>query len=294
MSDQEENAPEVLRTVKKKKPYPRRQAPLPEVKRVHTVRHHALFRPPQGQDWQPEKFERIYVSRVRTDGELEEVPKWYSYEELDDLGKLRDMFGGGVYELRAIRYDGTVYRIVRTNRLPGPPKPLYFVPEEEQEEAPELAPIAPAPSGGSADMIAIFQIMMQQSNQANERMMMMMQANQQALAQMQQHSTEVLVAALTGGKQDMPAMISALSGAMRSNNPPSAPVDPIAQTRQVMELARGLTPPKEESIGEIVGAATQALGGLAMMQQMGSQSAPPSGAPPSPPLPPNGSPPVAG
>lgn len=293
MSDQEENAPEVLRTVKKKKPYPRRQAPLPEVKRVHTVRHHALFRPPQGQDWQPEKFERIYVSRVRTDGELEEVPKWFSYEELDDIGKVRDQFGGGVYELKAIRYDGTIYRIVRTNRLPGPPKPLYHLPDEDVEEL-EEAPVVAAPTSAAGEMLGVFQLMMAESRSANERMMMMMQQNNQMMMQMSQHSTEVLVAALSGGKQDMPAMISSLAGAMRQNNPPApAPVDPITQARQVMDLAKGLTPPKEESIGEIVGAATQALGGMMMMKQMGEQNAPHSGAPPSPPLPPNGGP-VAG
>jgi hypothetical protein len=293
MSEQEASAPEVVRA-KKKKSYPRRQAPLPEVKRVHTVRHHALFRPPQGQDWQPEKFERIYVSRVRTDGELEEVPKWFSYEELDDLGKLRDMFGGGVYELKAIRYDGTIYRIVRTNRLPGPPKPLYHLPDEEEEIQEEALPLPAAPQSASGEMLGMFQLIISEGRAANERMMLMMQQNNQMMMQSQQHSTEVLVAALSGGKQDMPAMISALSGAMRQNNPPAPPpVDAIAQARQVMDLAKGLTPPKEESIGEIVGAVAQGIGAMGMMSQMAGQQAPqqaPSSGAPA--LPPSG--PVAG
>jgi hypothetical protein len=280
---------------KPRKVYPRRKAkgPDPEPKRVHTVRHHALFRPPQGQDWAPEKFERIYVSRVRTDGELEEVPKWFHPEDLDDLGKLRDQFGGGVYELRAIRFDGTVYRIVRTNRLPGPAKPLYYIPDDEEGEEDSSPPAPALPAGGSEMpmMLPFIQIMMSESRAANERMMAMMQQNNQMMMQMSQHSTEVLVAALSGNKPDVAGMVTAIATAVKPDHVPAPlgpPVDPIEQAKKAIEFAKSVTH-KEESIGEIVGAVAQGVGAFGMMQQMAQQNQPhPQPSPP--PLPPaNGS-----
>jgi hypothetical protein len=277
---------------KKKKPYPRRKRPLAPphepIGRIMIDKHHALFRPPQGHDWQPEKFERIYVKRFRPDGELEEAQKWFPPEELADIEQLRALFGGGRYELHAIRYDGSVYRIVQTNRLPGPPKPMFFTSDELEQNGSTIAPLheptTPQPVGAGGDMIGIFQLIMSESRAANERMMMMMQQNAQAMAQMQQHSTQVLVAALTGNKQDTPGMITALAGAMRSNNPPTPPIDPIKQTKDILDLTRQMQPAaKEETVGEIVGTAVQAIGAMTMLQGGGNQQPPQN-----PPLPPSG------
>jgi hypothetical protein len=275
------------------KPKKKRVLLSEEPKRIFTEKHHALFRPPQGHDWQPEKFERIYVARRNREGDWEEVTEWFPPEELQDLKQIQERWGGGVYRLRAIRYDGTVYRTVETARIPGPPKPLYYVEPEEDASKPE-AP-APISSGGGSELLGIFQVMLAESRAANERMMTMMQQSTQMMMQMQQHSTEVLVAALGGNRLDVPGMVSAIASAVK---PPviQAP-DVTEQVGKFMEVAKKLQPPaaKEESIGEIVGAAVQGLGALAAVQAQTQAMQPkPASAPPPQSALPNGSTEIAG
>jgi hypothetical protein len=277
---------------KKRKPYPRRQAPIEEPRRIFTEKHHALFRPPQGQDWRAEKIERIYVLRRNREGEWEEATEWFPPDDLKDLKDIADRFGGGVYRLRAIRYDGTVYRQVETPRIPGPSKPLYYV---EADEEPER-PITPAASivmpSGEDKTLAFMQIMMAESRASADRTMAMFQVMMQQQAAASQHSTEILVAALTGNRQDIPGMVTAIATAVKQ---PPAPIvqasDPMKAARDALEFAKTINPPKEEGIGEIVGAVAQGLGAVAMMQQASAAPSPsPAPLPPSP----NGAPIIAG
>lgn len=293
MSDEPAGLKEARKQVRKERT--KAEAPPPP-KKIPALRHHALFRPPQGTDMAPEAFERIYVARHIANGELEEAIEWFTPDTLQDLSDVQQRFGGGVYQLTAIRHDGTLYRSVRTNRLPGPSKPLVPSFEEPQAAAPAPVAQAVAPPPHSSDMtvvMAMMQMMMQESRASAERVARMQSDSNQQMMAMHSANTQILVAALSGNKVDPASLVSStLSAFAQIAKPsPAAPApsmaEAIAEAKKVAEL---VTPPaKEESVKEIVGAVAEGIGALAMVQGAAAQLK--AANPPQPaqsPLPPQG------
>jgi len=233
--------------------------------------HHALFRPPDGHNWPPEKFDRIYVARVGQTGELEEAPGWFSPDEMTDTDRLRERFGGGVYELRAIRRDGSTYRKIRTNRIAGVPKSLLGAAEAE------TTAIAPAAAPAGDPMLAFMQIMMQESRASAERSMQMMTTMMTMQASAQSQQTQLLVAAINGQKVDVGQIVGSVAEHLRPPAPVAAPPGQqsgISMAKDVLELAKAVQPQKEETVAEVVGAIGQAMAGMAAMGVAGPPQQP--------------------
>jgi len=270
MSD-DEQLPETPKPPRKARPRDvsrETSADAPWKHREAAEAHHALFRPPDGHNWPPEKFDRIYVARVSQTGELEEAPGWFSPDELTDTDRLRDRFGGGVYELRAIRRDGSTYRKIRTNRIAGSPKSLLGAAEAEP------AAIAPAAAPAGDPMLVFMQMMMAESRASAERSMQMMTTMMSQQASMQNQQTNLLVAALQGQKVDVGAIVGSVAEHLRP--PAPVPVPPgqqsgISMAKDVLELAKAVQPQKEETVAEVVGAIGQAMGAMAAMNASGPQ-----------------------
>lgn len=267
----------------KPKRYRQPDPPGPQPARELAEKHHALFRPPQGAFFPAEKIERIYVARVLASGELEQAPGWFAPDDLDDLEAIRARFGGGVYDLMAIRPDGTTYRHTRTPKLSGAPRAL--VPPDEIPA--EARPAAPAPAAPSVDpMLGLFQLMFAESRAASERtMQLLVQMQNQAIA-MQQQQTQLLVSALNGQKVDTGALVASVADVFAKASPAAPQTSPVTQAKEVLELAKAIPAPKEETVGEIVGAIGQAMGAMAAMGAAGAANGPAAAAPKPPVLPP--------
>jgi hypothetical protein len=223
--------------------------------------HHTLFPPPDGSDAAPEAFAQIHVTRLETAGPVGAL-QWFAPNELEDLSAIAARFGGGVYELVARRADGTVYRRIRTPKVPGPMKSMGGE-EIPPANPPPVAGAPGTPSDPMHVMMGMFQWMAQQQQTAHQQMVQMMfQQQSQAQAQL-----TAMITAMQGGKTDVGALVSSVAEVFKQAQPPAQPMqNPLDQARGVVELAKSLPTTKEETVTEIVGAVATAFGTLGAMQ----------------------------
>lgn len=126
---------------------------------------HPLF-PLEADDDEPIDVGWIHVTRHEAGGQRW-APRLFAAHELTDLGELAELYGGGAFEL--IARDGAKRTITGRRRyaLPGRPKPL--APEDDTGGVPPQ-PAAPAPATGAneAILLAVLQMMQQQSAQQTQ------------------------------------------------------------------------------------------------------------------------------
>ena len=169
-------------------------------------------------DEPPPEVGFIHIIRWENGGKTH-VPKAFTAEELQSLEQIKEMYGGGNYELIARDYNNRISRRIRVN-LPGKPKPLSEdEPEDETEEnnsrnysAPVPVPQNPFPIEGIMGMFMhsmTTQMQMQQAQQQQQMQMQMAQA--EAARQQAAEQTKMMIAMMTANKgQDMTPILVAM------------------------------------------------------------------------------------
>lgn len=134
--------------------------------------YHPLF-PAMSDDRDPPRVETIHVQRT-PDGTHHHA---FGADELQSLEQLYQMFGGGQYTLLARAGGRLTGR--QTVTLPGRSKPLNpELPAEEDDEPEAPPPMYQAPSGAPSDSLMIAMLQMMQQNSQQQTQMMLAQSQQ--------------------------------------------------------------------------------------------------------------------
>ena len=247
--------------------------------------YHPLFqqKPDSPDDYEPEEFAKIQVIRLAAFGPISReergsmrCPRLYAPDELASFDRFHEEFGGGSYEVQALRADGRFYQR-RTFVLPGNSRPLApDLSKTGSAAVPEIG-LGAAATPGLDPMIAL---LMQLSSKSEERTMAMMAnmmnmqasmaaANAQSQAASLQAVMGVVAAVVAGaGNKESPAeTMKGFAEIMRANQPATDPMAALRGTleaskliREEAEASRGPEGPPEESTGTIL----KAVGEVAM------------------------------
>lgn len=166
---------------------------------------------------EPPEVGFIHIIRWENGKKLQ-VAKAFTGEELQSLDQIKEMFGGGSYELIARDFNNRISRRIRVN-LAGKSKPLETEPEPDDDEeennsrnysAPAVA-VNPFPIEGVMGMFMhsmTTQMQMQQAQQAQQMQMQMAQA--EAARQASADQMKMMMAMMTANKQDMTPILLAV------------------------------------------------------------------------------------
>jgi len=238
---------------------------------------HTLFAPIDGvssPDYMPEPIAKIFVTRFESRGQVQAL-RPFRPEELQDNSSVHARFGGGTYELVARREDGTIYA-KRLITLEGEPKSM--------NGEPMPAPNAAQPNVGGVPLPSP----PPQTGGENTMMSFMMQTNITMMTML----GNVMVAMVSGAKNDaaaqaaamgesMKATIEVMKSAMPVAPPPPPQASPVAMLKEVLEVQKLIQPqappppkPKEETTSDIIAALGGALGPFMQLAAGAAQAAP--------------------
>lgn len=260
---------------------------------------HPLF-PQEAEDKDEPFVAFIQVTRFDQGGQMW-CDRLFTAEELSDLSQIRDLYGGGHYELiarspavRDIRKPGNI-TARRRYKIPGRSLPLGTNTTQDEDAGHAVAaPVTAVGSGGamgdSGLLIAILQ--MNQTAQANAQQ----QAQQQAQAQAEQSRQfmAMLMQFIAAGKTDSSAMTQMMMQMSQSQqtsmmqmvtammaNRGGGPEEMQKYAELLKTLGMGRQDEKEEdssSIGKMLEDAADTVQGLAQVLPMLKQVAPPANA----------------
>lgn len=205
-------------------------------------------------------------------------------DQLPDVATLHAAYGGGVFEVYARDERRRIIARRKIGPLPGRPKPLALVPQDDDgDELPARVVAAPAPTPApqrdtGADLLAF---LASQQEAQKQFMAAMLERSERTTALVFQALTETIKA-----KAEVPIAVA------RETTGP----DPMTTFLQGVEFARGLmgereTEPQEtDTITETIGLVTEGAKAFAALQQLGGNGqaqSPPAAPnpPPSAPLP---------
>ena len=230
-----------------------------------TKNYHPLFpqKPDSPDDYEPEEFNKIQVVRLAAFGPLARqergnvrCPRMYSPEELDSEVRFYDEFGGGSYDIQALRENGRFYQR-RAFVLPGDSKPMA----PDLSKTGQVGVGAAAPGGGGEGMFQsaapgldpMIALLMQLSSKSEERTMAMMAnmmsmqstmaaANAQAQAASLQAVMGVVAAVVgaAGNKDSTADLMRGYAEIVRSAQGPAgvSPMDALKSTLEGAKLIR--------------------------------------------------------
>ena len=256
---------------------------------------HELFQPePDGpDDFEPEQFARIKVVRLAAYGPLSRTQgggtgqcmRLYTPEELDSLVTFQETFGGGSYEVRALRDDGRFYAR-RWFKTPGDSKAFVVTDGTGEPDAVATATQAAINgNGGGGGLDPMLALLVQMMSKGEERTMQMMTA----MMGMQTQSTNAMmqvVAAIvssnSGNKEPVGDLMRGFAEMARSYQPqnPVSPMDALKSTlegakliREEVEASRPPEGPQEESTSTVIKAVGEAAMPLIMKAMEGTGAA---------------------
>ncbi len=258
--------------------------------------YHPLFpqKPDSPDDYEPEEFAKIQVIRLAAFGPISReergsvrCPRLYAPDELASFERFHEEFGGGSYEVQALRADGRFYQR-RTFVLPGNSKPLApDLSKTSSAAAPELG-FTGASTGAPDSMLAI---VMQMGSKSEERTMTMMTTMITMIVQMMGQSAQAnaqstqammgvvasIIAASGGNKESTADLMRGFADMMRANAPAVDPMSALKSTleaskliREESEAARPPEGPQEESTSSLLRVAGEIAGPIFMKMAEGA------------------------
>lgn len=216
--------------------------------------YHPLFLPEDGispEGYAPEPIMHIELIRSGHQGEIR-IPRTFAPDELTSYEQIAELYGGGLYHVRARRHDGTYYAKRRVH-LAGRPKPLDL---ETGAPAAAVAPaplaVAPsAPAGMTAD--PMFALLLSQMQESQRAMTTIMAAAMTALAGRGETAADT-----------MRAVVPLLAPLMTPREQPAPNSAPLREVLEVSKLIRDEAramdarredppPPPDDMAGQIKG-----------------------------------------
>lgn|SRR5512145_71747 len=260
-----------------------------------SIPSHPLF-PAQG-DEPPPRVERFHVTRDEGQGRPVYHARMFGPNELQDLAELRQMFGGGAYEL--VAYAGGRISARRRYWIDGRKKPMNE-PEAAEQDAAALLPALPTlptgtVGGGGLDVQTLFLLFKMMSDQQSSSLQVMGQVMSAAMARPEAPRNDGFDRVLQVMQAQQAQQFELLARVMTaggSQNPTSAMLDLV---RQGIELGRksagadGNGEGEEDFVQSVVQAISQVGAGFQMAAQAERDAA---GAPQVGPGPIAGPPPV--
>jgi len=241
---------------------------------------HPLFLPePDGNpDYEPEEFAKISITRQEASGPLRRteapntrVMRMYDPEDLNSLERFQELFGGGTYQIHALRANGTFYAR-RFLRVPGNSKPLEAVVEDggASSSAASTSSLAgmPALDPTVALIISMNEKSAQQSSENNRLMISMMT---QMMGTMMSAIATIVSSQNNKPQESIGDLMRGFAEMTKANMPPAPPVDgmtalknTLEASKLVQEVAAKNSKQPEETTSEIVRTVGEVAGPLVM------------------------------
>lgn len=238
-----------------------------------TAGMHELFLPMDEGD-ATEIHNPAYVSVVRLKPYPDTSGGVWRACDIPDVPTLHAMFGGGMYEVYARDERKRVIARRRIGPLPGKPKPLAIVQDDEPSEEPRAQAFTPPQQAqGASDNASLLAFLAAQQEQQKQFMHAMLERSERTTALVFQTLTEAIKT-----KVEAPIAIA------RETQGP----DPMTTFLQGVEFARGLIGERAESeeksepddIESTIALVAQGADAFAKIQAMNQPPAPTQPAPP--------------